>query len=290
MDVLFYASILMFIMAIILYMWDDIKKVKPTKQNNSKNIQQRKEEYRRKKKVLDDLYEPIKLDSWDKERTHIREKKEKCANKNQTCPKCGSKNVHLEYKRIIGSLDGSIAGNGHGSSLFGSGHYSSSLNGNVHGELDTFKVNKCSDCEEEWEHIDIDNIKPDKYYSGSIDFKNDAYMIAYELDKIIDVHYDPNDIKEKYDSYEDKYADALESFKKSIKTYFDRYKYIELLFYIMADNYYDIPTDRFDNIVDGYYHKNSYESKCNCLDKYLGSFTPEIVKLLENVGFKHIVL
>lgn len=62
---------------------------------------------------------------------------------NSKCPICGSRNRIHRFVRTKGELDG----HSRGASL---GKYYSSY-GHIHGELDTFKVNECKDCGNQWE-------------------------------------------------------------------------------------------------------------------------------------------
>ena len=71
---------------------------------------------------------------------------------NSTCPNCESKNVYHAYKRQKGAVKGHLSANtNHSSSsihsLFTGSSYSSFSSkaiGDLHGEFDTFKVNKCN--------------------------------------------------------------------------------------------------------------------------------------------------
>lgn len=86
--------------------------------------------------------EAKKLHDADRERVH---------EKNLVCPVCGSKNRINKFVRVKGKLNGHSSRHVYGSSgLFG-GYYSGGSSENVHGELDTLKVNECKDCGNQWE-------------------------------------------------------------------------------------------------------------------------------------------
>lgn len=73
---------------------------------------------------------------------------------NSTCPICGSKNRIHKFVRTKGQLDGSLGGSSSGySSLFG-GYSHGSVSGKIHGELDTFEVNECKDCGNQWKVVE----------------------------------------------------------------------------------------------------------------------------------------
>ena len=76
------------------------------------------------------------------------------AQKNTVCPVCGSKNRIHKFVRTKGQLDGSLGGSSSGySSLFG-GYSHGSISGKIHGELDTFEVNECKDCGNQWKVVE----------------------------------------------------------------------------------------------------------------------------------------
>ena len=98
---------------------------------------------------------------------------EQCDKKNAVCPICGSKNRINKFVRLQGSLDGKSQGS-YGGSLFGSYGYS---HGSIHGEMDTFQVNECRDCGNQWEvakpehsHISDYEYNPWSIHSGDVGF------------------------------------------------------------------------------------------------------------------------
>lgn len=96
--------------------------------------------------------------------------REQCEKKNAVCPICGSKNRINKFVRTKGQLDGSLNGSSSGyGSLFG-GYSHGSVSGKIHGELDTFQVNECRDCGNQWEVA-----KPEHTYVS--DYSYDPWSI-----------------------------------------------------------------------------------------------------------------
>lgn len=128
--------------------------------------------------------------------------------KNNVCPKCKSKNVINHIKRVKGELHGK--GSGHASShsssgLFLSSHVSdASFHSKIDGELDTYPVNKCKDCGNEW------SVEPQPKVSDCEvdDFStytsvHPGYMFR-RVEEWLDMEYDPYDVKETANSLEEK--------------------------------------------------------------------------------------
>lgn len=144
--------------------------------------------------------------------------------KNSKCPKCKSKNVNDRIKRFEGKIDGKSSGY---SSAFG-GNYSS---GSIHGTFDTNEVNKCNDCENEWKKEKITNC----FYSGEI-IENQLRIIGQfsrKLKNSRNATWDKNDLKEQYNSLEEKRAAMLKDVAEcdwacSIKLFWSDYP-IELI-------------------------------------------------------------
>ena len=69
-----------------------------------------------------------------------QKEKDECDIKNSVCPKCGGKNIINRFVKIQGEIDG----HSHGYSF--SGSY-----GTMEGKINTFKVNECKACGNQWE-------------------------------------------------------------------------------------------------------------------------------------------
>lgn len=128
-----------------------------------------------------------------------------------TCPSCGSKNVNNRIKRFQGDIKGSSHGHGWSALSFGESYHSGSING----KFDTNEVNKCNDCENEW-----------KKWEGNI-YSSSTEEISYKLillrgafgnyNEALNVKWDKNDIKEKFNSIEEKIADTKKRADSCIK-------------------------------------------------------------------------
>lgn len=107
---------------------------------------------------------------------------------NGTCS-CGSHNIVKQFKEIKGRINGSFGG-----SFLGVGGY-------VSGGIDTYTVNHCNDCGNEWKEYEY------QYLSIDDIIKSKIYDIIYLLDeykRCKDVKFNPLDINDKYKSLEEK--------------------------------------------------------------------------------------
>lgn len=105
----------------------------------------------RRKKLIDGYLAHHSQEHMDECQKLYAEDLKEVEKKNTVCPVCGSRNRIHKFVRRKGSLDGKVGGNLYGSgNLFGSS-CNGSISGDIHGELDTLKVNECKDCGNQWE-------------------------------------------------------------------------------------------------------------------------------------------
>jgi len=118
---------------------------------------------------------------------------------NSFCSKCGSKNVNDRIKRQQGELNGKFEGHGWNALTLGS----SSSYGTISGKLDTNEVNKCNDCQNEWEKREVGYT----FFSEEIETK--VRYVLNVLEARFDAIYckfDALDLTEKFNSFEEKKA------------------------------------------------------------------------------------
>lgn len=165
-------------------MWNIFKKIKERKVREEQELLQFKKEFQ---EAVESIEKKIEVD-YNKNRDAIYERKKRLET---TCPKCDSKNVVDKINRIKGEINGNSSGGG---SLFGWSSY-----GSLHGSIDTYAVKKCNNCQHEW--------KTDVSYPNREGLKDKLNYIFYVLDAFNDVKrvkYDKNDLKEKFNSKEEK--------------------------------------------------------------------------------------
>ena len=201
--------------------------------------------------------------------------------KNSVCPKCGSKNVVHKVVRGKGdihgsgssSLSGSISGGlfGVGGGIYGSGR------SRVDGKYDTYPVNKCKDCEHEW------NVEESEHYSTTDDFSHyNSIAPGYfyrRIENYFDLEYDPYDEKEQFNSLEEKQQDFFDRQSKSniLKPYknIPRYMVEVALYEGLHDSIY--PLDKVDPIFN--YHEDD--------DKYSYTMSDELWEIVKKIlGWK----
>jgi len=121
---------------------------------------------------------------------------------NSTCPSCKGKNVSKRFKKFEGKINGSTHGYSSSALTFGSGY----LSGSIRGDFDTKEINKCNDCENEWEIAKF-------MYTTIADEKDRlARLLVYYLKNYHEaenVNYNPYDIGERYNSLEEKQTELF---------------------------------------------------------------------------------
>ena len=133
------------------------------------------------------------------------------------CPKCGSENVINKFKRTKGELhaDASFHSN---SSLF---FHASSGKAKADGELDTFPINSCKDCGNEWIAEKPKLFSPINEYDP---WSSPSPRFLYKrVAEYLTMEYDPYDTKELANSLEEKRADLCA--KTSVSKLLESYKH-----------------------------------------------------------------
>lgn len=180
--------------------------------------QERKEKIDAYVKQYDEAFEAKAKEEYEKELKEVEER-------NSTCPKCGSKNVVHKVKRTKGEIHGEGHTSSYGSiggSLFGlAGSLCSTGHSKIDGELDTLQINRCKDCEEEW---NIEEVEAPSYYGYAFS-QYDSFAPGFLFRRLKDyfkLKYDPYDVKNKCNSLEEMQQEFLEHYANI--HYFDDYK------------------------------------------------------------------
>lgn len=191
----------------------------------AKAAEKKKAYQKRKDKILAYLKEyDIAIDAKSKE--IYEEKKKEVDEKNSTCPRCGSKNVVHKVVRTKGEIHGTGSSGSYGSiggSLFGfAGSVSSYGHSSIDGEIDTLQINRCKDCEEEWniEELDDDYGRVNSAFSNYDSFK--PGFLFRRVEEYYEMKYDPYDVKNKCNSLEEMREEFFNLYSKS--HYFADYK------------------------------------------------------------------
>jgi len=172
----------------------------------AKAVEKKKAYQERKDKILAYLKEyDIAIEAKSKE--IYEEKKKEVDEKNSTCPRCGSKNVVHKVVRTKGEIHGTGSSGSYGSiggSLLGfAGSVSSYGHSSIDGEIDTLQINRCKDCEEEWniEELDDDYGRVDSVFSNYDSFK--PGFLFRRIKEYYEMKYDPYDIKNECNSLDE---------------------------------------------------------------------------------------
>jgi hypothetical protein len=249
-------------------------------------LRKEKLRYNERKLYIDDCVKKIKYTERAKEKDALVKYNENAKKNNSICPNCYRKDVIKIFKRNKGEINGSIDGkssSSHSSFLFSSySHHSNSINGNIKGNLDTLKVNKCNHCGHEWDIIEIKNwFDNNDYYSGKIDWKfyttNLIQNCIWALEEID--NFNPYNLNEECNNIEEKIEQQVNNIKEKYCYKYTHELRIEVLYYfvrIYGDynwNYNKIFTPT----------NNSFE-----VDTYMGRFNERIENFLVNyLGFKY---
>lgn len=160
---------------------------------NAKIKSDRQKVYDVRKTIIDDFlklkynyYRELAWKDYDKDRAKVKEK-------NQVCPICKSKNRIDKFLRIQGSLNGHSLGSGSfsGGLFYNSGNYTHS--GSIEGHLDTYVVNECKDCGNQWAKAEPKHAFVSDYDINPYDIHDGN--VGYLYRRIIDA-ISKNEIKE----------------------------------------------------------------------------------------------
>lgn len=266
--------------------WFGIKARKERKEKEQKEKEalelleaaERKKAYQdRKERILSYL---TKYDNEIEEKCNEEYEKEKkeAEEKNSTCPRCGSRNVVHKITRTKGEIHGNGTSSSFGSiggNLFGiDGYVSSYGHSTIDGELDTLQINRCKDCEEEW---NIEEVEKPSSYSAFCSYSSYAPGFLFRrIEDYYEMKYDPRDVKNEFNSLEEMRDNFLKRY--SLSWYFQDYKkapryMIEYaLFKGMTEHYYTL-----ENL-----DKNLFNYK-ECDDAYSYTMTDEMWEVVKKM-------
>jgi hypothetical protein len=134
---------------------------------------------------------------------HRKEQNRLYESRNGKCPRCQGTKIIDNIKRIQGGLEGSFSG----SSIFGTG----SITGNIHGEIDTNEVLKCSSCGNEWKYLKQEYNYREKAMTDLIYY---FYKYFEKKQNADGAKFDPEDLSETFSSLEEKQSSMLAKAKE----------------------------------------------------------------------------
>lgn len=255
---------------------------------------QKKEFFIKKQTFIDKIVEEHNNIETKKRRDYEDNENNKIHKWNTTCQNCGSKKVIQVFHRHQGQIDGYLDGNSYHSSshsFFSDSSYSSSsVKGQLHGELDTLTVNKCNVCGHEWERKKLLSIFNNDYYYNKIDYKQICENLVVKLCNVLEElqNFNPNKLDETCSTLDEKKKQLTDKIKTSSSVKFDNIKDlpIEVIFY-----YASVSELSQRPLYWNYYRKlldfGEYEKEYSVRD-YMGKFIPQIEKILINdLGFKY---
>jgi hypothetical protein len=257
-------------------------------QIEKERLKREKETFNRKKDFIDEFIQTYKNEETIKRRAYQDKENERNKKYNKECPNCHSTNIIQVYRRNVGKINGKIRY----SSSYSSSHsifsgyssFDSSTNGDLHGSLDTIRVNKCNKCGHEFEHKEYVCVSFDDYYYGKRHWEMGCqYLIEKVYDGICDLEdFNPQDLTEKCSTIEEKKESIINYIKECNLVHFDEIKDlpIEIIFYYASRNC------RFYNEDEVFYYG---KYKCdNKVQQYMGRFTDKVERfLIEELGFKY---
>jgi len=196
-----------------------LEKQKQAEEKRLKEIQEEKERRKIREKVIREYLDNYYKEKEKKELEKKKELEEEIKTANTTCPKCGSEDIINNIKQVKGELHGkgNILGTS-SSSLFTSSSYLSGSS-KIDGELNTYPVNKCKKCGNEWE---IKKIDKDDYDFPDVFNSWDCVAPGFLFRKVLgylDLEFDPHDVNEKFNSLEEKQKDLCKSTSQVLKLY-----------------------------------------------------------------------
>lgn len=250
-------------------------------QEELRQLQLRKEKYNRYKEYIDSIVSEFRSEEQTKLFDYIDKVREKNRLHNQSCPRCKSKNIIQIFNRPKGELKGSFNSNSSHYSHLISSYSSHSSSGKIDGKLDTLKVNKCKDCDQEWERKD----------EGQMIYSNDWYPNKCNRNENVPTflrrvwylikdaeEYNPNKLDNPCNSVQE----FIEMKKEEICKNWGNGVLdlsMEVLYYYARTNAFSLRFD--DEILEKYNYDDGGRL-------YLGKFTPKMEDFLINkFGFKY---
>lgn len=187
---------------------------------------EKKKAYQKRKAKILAYLKIYETELEDKSKEIYEVKKKEVDEKNSTCPRCGSKNVVHKVVRTKGEIHGTGSSGSYGSiggSLFGfAGSVSSYGHSSIDGEIDTLQINRCKDCEEEWniEELDEDYGRVSSAFSNYDSFK--PGFLFRRIEEYYEMKYNPYDVKNECNSLDEMREKFFERYSSS--HYFEEYK------------------------------------------------------------------
>lgn len=242
-----------------------------------------REAYQSRKRQIENYLEEYRSKQYDIAKEYVDKENAKIYKKNSVCPKCGSHNVINHIKRVKGEVHGGGSNRSYSSAshILFSGSYSHSSYGSskIDGELDTFPVNKCKDCGNEWAITEREKVS---------DYNNDEFShydsiapgyLFRRVEEYLGMKYDPYDVTEKFNSLQEKLDDfvALTSKMSILKAYRTAPRYV-------------VEYALYEGISESSYRKDNLDKRFGSVkDKDRYSYTMpdelwEIVKII--LGWK----
>lgn len=202
-------------------------------------IKAEKKAYQERKRLILEYLRKYRDEQLSDAREMMRLENEAAEQRNNTCPKCGSTDTIHVMKHINGEIHGNVSSYS-SSSFLGYSHSNSSMK--VDGHLDTFPVNKCKSCGNEWA---VEEIKETPDFVVDDYDKYESYLPEFIVRRVLeylDQTFDPYDIKEQYSSIEEKQTEFLKklSSNESLNEYRKAPRYmIEYAMYLgLEDGFY----------------------------------------------------
>ena len=172
-----------------------------------------KEAYQSRKAQIKKYLEEYHSKRYNIAKEYVDKENAKIDKENSVCPKCGSHNIINHIKRVKGEVHGGGSHRSYSSAshILFSGSYSHGSYGSskIDGELDTFPVNKCKDCGNEWAITEKEKVS---------DYNNDEFSrydsiapchLFRRVNEYLYMKYDPYDVTEKFNSLQEKLDDLV---------------------------------------------------------------------------------
>lgn len=237
-------------------------------------IAEQKRIYNERKIYIDSIVQKYDIEESIKRREYSNKVSEKNETKNKTCPKCGGIDIIQVFHRPKGEIHGNIEHSSyHCGGLFSS-YSSSSSSGSLNGHLDTLQVNKCKNCNHEWEYLNENvHIHYDEYYFNKCDFHQDVPAFINRVVSLLhDIEeFDSTRIDCPYSCVDEMIEDKIKNMHYNEHIHELDY---EVLFYYAFNSQHHIIFD--EEVFD----------ECDYRDRniirYTGSFLPKCEDILIN--------
>lgn len=244
----------------------NVFKIETQSYNQEEMLRIEKQNFRIRKDYIDNFLKEFQEQELIKKRAYQEKINNENYQHNHKCPRCKSTKIIQVYKRLKGEINDS--------------QFNLHTNGELHGTLDTYKVNQCKSCGHEFEYKKQIYLWYDDYYYDKIDINLNSYLFLYEIRKVIEElnNFNPNKLTEECNTIEEKKIQLSKKLKEC--NYYEKimnYPIEVIIYAALQENFGN------EQIINFGKYKDDFD-----VQNYMAKLTPIAHDLMTNyLGFKY---